>query len=1134
MRPLSLTVTGLRSHSGTTPVQFPDDWQLAAIIGPTGAGKSSLLEAIVYALFGCGTVPNASQPINLIADNTREMRVVLDFEVAGTKHELVRTYRRSGASPQPVLKSPGETISGVSPVEDAIMRLLRLSPDAFCQTALLPQGRFARLLEAGATEQRSTLDEFFRLGEVTEIAERLATASDQVSWARDLVTTVRGQLPADPGADLYVAQQALDAARHAASTAAELEVEVARLLANAESAEHRAAEQESAANALDSAARSLDQVVTGAVRLIALAADIGLEESTATADLRSAHEAHAAARKRLEVLDARTATAARTALAALNTRVVEAAQALADAVELGGEALATEEDYRTAEADLEEASDLYKRLDQIATLAETAAEDADRRVRTGQALSEAAARTTQARTDASVLATQTSTDLTAAKDAAEVAGGILTEAERLAVAAHEKVAQADEYLASAGEATARALAAAEQLKTVANAYRDGQTGDDTAKKALTDATGAATQAREQSDATLALREAASTAYQQAEEALSLARRAEATSVCAAEVHAGDPCPVCGRELPKDFTPPEAPRELARADKEMRTARKGLDAASEDAARALVRAETAERDRVAAQEAAAAATASLASSAAAYKAVGGDAALQKTETIADAAAKESLRADKAAHSARQEAAAAEATLKTRGEALQPLHDGSARAERAHRAAVTALETTENPAMEAAAAYAVFGGDTTLALAQTEKAAAEGTSTSARGDAAKAKEFADLLNARRENLRVQAGNARTAAEAARERAASTSAAARSAALDVPAPARPGAGDDPSEIMATAEQWTTDREVRLREADTAAAKAETLIEHSQVALATAQQRRVADHDRPLAQLTTAAAGLAMVAGASEPLTGDAAVLSDWAASCAFSTRQLAGGKRHEATATRLEAATTVEAASSKCQAGGTTVEGLTPWRAETDAAVGRSQTAQAQAEKAAARCAELDLAMEATSERARLLQAGKALCRGRGNFVLHVLAARRRQLVLEAAAILGELSGQRLVFDTDATDRFSVIDTTTATTRDPRLLSGGEQFQASLALALGLVEVAARGGSRIECLFLDEGFAALDSRSLDVALDALETAARRGRRIVAVTHIQDVTSRCDQVLEVRPGPGGSKATWREPARI
>ncbi|MGA3219759.1 MAG: SMC family ATPase, partial [Acidimicrobiales bacterium] len=848
MRPLSLTVTGLRSHSGTTPVEFPDDWQLAAIIGPTGAGKSSLLEAIVYALFGCGTVPNASQPINLIADNTREMRVVLAFEVAGAKHELVRTYRRSGASPPPVLKSPGETISGVRPVDDAIMRLLRLSPDAFCQTALLPQGRFARLLEAGATEQKSTLDEFFRLGEVTEIAERLATASDQVSWARDRVSTVRGQLPANPDADLAVAQQALDSARSAASAAAELEVEVTRLLANAEAAGHRASEQEKAATTLDSAARSLDQVVADAGKLIALAADIGLQESIATTDLSSAHEAHEAARTRLDLLDARTVTAARTALGALNTRMVEAAQALADAVQLEGGALTTEEDYRAVEADLEQANDVYKRLDQIATVAEAAAEDADRRVRTGQALSEAAARTAQARTDAAGLVSQTATDLLAAKDAAEVAGAVLVEAEQLALAAHEQVAQADEYLASAGEATARALAEPEQLRTLANAYRDGQTAGNTAKEALAEATRAATQAREQSDAALALREAANTSYQHSEEALNLARRAEATSVCAAHVHAGDPCPVCGRELPNDFMPPEAPRELAHADEEMRAARKGLDAASEEASRALVRAETAEHNRVAAEETAAAATASLASSAAAYEAVGGDVALEQAETVAEAAAQESLRADKAAHSARQDAAAAEATLKSRGEALQPLHDASARAERARRAAVAALETTENPATEAAAAYTVFGGDSTLALAQTEDAAASGTATSARADAVKAKEVADLLNARREDLRVRAGNARTAASAARERATTTSAAARSAALDIPAPARASAGDDPSAILAAAEQWTTDREVQLRKAETAGAEAQTVIVQSEVALTTAQLRRAAEHNQPL----------------------------------------------------------------------------------------------------------------------------------------------------------------------------------------------------------------------------------------------------------------------------------------------
>jgi exonuclease SbcC len=257
MRPLDLTVTGLRSHSGTTTVTFPDDWQLAAVVGPTGAGKSSLLEALVYALFGSGTVPDASQPTNLIADNTREMRIVLNFEVAGTEHKVVRTYRRTGTPPPPVLMSPGHTISGVKPVEDAVTRLLGLTKDAFCQTALLPQGRFARLLEAGPTDQRRTLDEFFRLGEVTDIANRIATASDQLTTGRDRVSTVRRQLPPNPAADLATAVQVLDTARTVALAAAALETEVTRLLTDADDAANRAAEHQRMAVTLDAAAVAL-------------------------------------------------------------------------------------------------------------------------------------------------------------------------------------------------------------------------------------------------------------------------------------------------------------------------------------------------------------------------------------------------------------------------------------------------------------------------------------------------------------------------------------------------------------------------------------------------------------------------------------------------------------------------------------------------------------------------------------------------------------------------------------------------------------------------------------------------------------------------------------------------------------
>jgi DNA repair exonuclease SbcCD ATPase subunit len=61
------------------------------------------------------------------------------------------------------------------------------------------------------------------------------------------------------------------------------------------------------------------------------------------------------------------------------------------------------------------------------------------------------------------------------------------------------------------------------------------------------------------------------------------------------------------------------------------------------------------------------------------------------------------------------------------------------------------------------------------------------------------------------------------------------------------------------------------------------------------------------------------------------------------------------------------------------------------------------------------------------------------------------------------------------------------------------------------------------------LDEGFGALDPTSLDTALDALESAAWRGRRIVAVTHVDAVTARADQVLGVAGSESGSHAMWR-----
>lgn len=84
------------------------------------------------------------------------------------------------------------------------------------------------------------------------------------------------------------------------------------------------------------------------------------------------------------------------------------------------------------------------------------------------------------------------------------------------------------------------------------------------------------------------------------------------------------------------------------------------------------------------------------------------------------------------------------------------------------------------------------------------------------------------------------------------------------------------------------------------------------------------------------------------------------------------------------------------------------------------------------------------------ARPLGLARELCLGRDSFANDVLVARRQGRIAEAASILSEPSSGQLTVVEDVAATFSVLDTATGSARDPRLLSGGEQFQASLALA------------------------------------------------------------------------------------
>jgi exonuclease SbcC len=102
--------------------------------------------------------------------------------------------------------------------------------------------------------------------------------------------------------------------------------------------------------------------------------------------------------------------------------------------------------------------------------------------------------------------------------------------------------------------------------------------------------------------------------------------------------------------------------------------------------------------------------------------------------------------------------------------------------------------------------------------------------------------------------------------------------------------------------------------------------------------------------------------------------------------------------------------------------------------------------------------------------------------------------------------------------------VIDLDMAGDRRPaRLLSGGERFLVSLALALALSGMGTQG-ALAGTLFIDEGFGSLDSDSLDLAIDALERLQAQGRMIGVISHVQAMKDRIPVQIEVRKIGGGA----------
>ena len=94
-----------------------------------------------------------------------------------------------------------------------------------------------------------------------------------------------------------------------------------------------------------------------------------------------------------------------------------------------------------------------------------------------------------------------------------------------------------------------------------------------------------------------------------------------------------------------------------------------------------------------------------------------------------------------------------------------------------------------------------------------------------------------------------------------------------------------------------------------------------------------------------------------------------------------------------------------------------------------------------------------------------------------------------------------------------------------RSVRSLSGGERFLVSLALALGLSQLDGRS-SFVDTLMIDEGFGALDARSLDIVIEALESLQSQGRKVGVISHVEALTERIPvQVRVEKQGSGRSR---------
>ena len=198
MKPISLTIEAFGPYRDSVTLDFNElqNHSMFLISGPTGAGKTSILDAMVYALYGepSGEVRKTDAIRSDFAEPQRMTRVDFSFAIGDARYrverlpkQLVAKKRGTGMREQNASTTVYEMKDGewkviatsAAAIRDTIQRIIGFRKDQFLQVVLLPQGEFRKLLVASTNEREELLHTLFRTELYRRLQDALKSAYDE-------------------------------------------------------------------------------------------------------------------------------------------------------------------------------------------------------------------------------------------------------------------------------------------------------------------------------------------------------------------------------------------------------------------------------------------------------------------------------------------------------------------------------------------------------------------------------------------------------------------------------------------------------------------------------------------------------------------------------------------------------------------------------------------------------------------------------------------------------------------------------------------------------------------------------------------------------------------------------------------